>query len=70
MKTKYDYEVDVLRINWGQMEVEESDSVSPGVIVDYDAEGNIIGIEILNASRKIENFKSVLNGEKFGDVLR
>lgn len=54
MEAKYDAEVDVLRINWSQAEIEESDAVSPGVIIDYDAEGNAIGIEILHASRKIQ----------------
>ncbi|MDY6804131.1 MAG: DUF2283 domain-containing protein [Cyanobacteriota bacterium] len=56
MEAKYDIEVDVLRINWSQAEIEESDAASPGVIVDYDAEGKAIGIEILNASEKIDNF--------------
>lgn len=56
MKAKYDIEVDVLRINWSEAEIEESDSISPGVILDYDSEGNVIGIEILNASKKIKNF--------------
>lgn len=50
MDAKYDAEVDVLRINWSEAEISESDSVSPGVILDYDPQGNIIGIEILNAS--------------------
>jgi uncharacterized protein YuzE len=36
--------------------LEESESISPGVILDYDQAGNVIGIEILNASQKIENF--------------
>ena len=67
MKAKYDTEVDVLRINWSQAEIEESDTVSPGVIIDYDAEGNVIGIEILNASQKIENFNPVL-GERMSRV--
>lgn len=56
MEAKYDLEVDVLRINWSDAEIEESDSVSPGVILDYDSTGNVIGIEILNASKKIKNF--------------
>lgn len=56
MDAKYDSEVDVLRINWSEAEIEESDSISAGVILDYDAEGNVIGIEILNASLKITNF--------------
>ena len=58
MKAKYDVEVDVLRINWSDAKIEESDSVSSGVILDYDSQGNVIGIEILNASKKIQNFTS------------
>jgi uncharacterized protein YuzE len=57
MNAKYDAEVDVLRINWSDAEIEESDSISPGVILDYDLQGNVIGIEILNASKKIEYFQ-------------
>lgn len=56
MKAKYDNDVDVLRINWSDAEIEESDSVSPGIILDYDSQGNVIGIEVLNASKKITNF--------------
>lgn len=56
MKAKYDAEVDVLTITWDNTPIEESESISPGVILDYDQDGNVIGIEILNASRKIENF--------------
>ncbi len=54
------YEVDVLTINWSQAEIEESDAVSPGVIIDYDAESDPIGIEILNASQKIQQLISRL----------
>lgn len=56
MNAKYDAEVDVLTITWHNTPIEESESISPGVILDYDQAGNVIGIEILNASRKIENF--------------
>ena len=56
MKAKYDDEVDVLTITWHDTPIEESEAISPGVILDYDQAGNIIGIEILNASQKIENF--------------
>jgi len=60
MKAKYDAEVDVLTITWHNAPIEESESISPGVIIDYDQAGNVIGIEILNASQKIENFSSNL----------
>jgi uncharacterized protein YuzE len=55
MKVTYDAGVDVLRIVFRDAPVEESDEDKPGVILDYDAEGNIIGLEVLNASRQIEN---------------
>ncbi len=59
MKVKYDEEVDVLTIQFSQVPVEESDESKPGVILDYDKAGKIVGIEILNASKQIENPKSL-----------
>ncbi len=44
MSAKYDSEVDILRINWSVAEIQESDAISPGIILDYDAQGNVIGI--------------------------
>lgn len=64
MDAKYDAEVDVLRINWSETEISESDSVSPGIILDYDPQGNVIGIEILNASQKFKNLQPSLTKEK------
>ncbi len=55
MKVKYDPEVDVLRIIFNDVSIEESDEESPGVILDYDQNGNIVGLEILNASQRVEN---------------
>jgi uncharacterized protein YuzE len=55
MKVKYDQEVDVLTIQLSAAPVEESDEDKPGVILDYDKDGNIVGIEILNASKRMEN---------------
>ncbi|UVT17710.1 MAG: DUF2283 domain-containing protein [Nitrospira sp.] len=59
MKVKYDQEVDVLTIRFNDTDIEESDESKPGVILDYDKVGKIVGIEILNASRQIENPKSL-----------
>lgn len=59
MKVKYDVEVDVMRIIFSESEISESDEEKQGIILDYDNKGNIVGIEILNASKKIVNPKSV-----------
>lgn len=55
MKVKYDSEVDVLSILFSSAPVEESDEDKPGVILDYDKDGNIVGMEILDASKRMEN---------------
>src|SRR5437016_9266124 len=55
MKVTYDPEVDVLRILFRDAPIEESDEDKPGVILDYDKDGNVVGLEVLNASQRIEN---------------
>jgi len=52
MKIKYDQEVDVLLIELSDSSVYESDESKAGIILDYDKEGNIIRIEILDASKR------------------
>ena len=47
--------MDVLRIIFRNAPIEESDEDKPGAILDYDAEGNGVGLEVLNASRWVEN---------------
>jgi uncharacterized protein YuzE len=59
MKVTYDPEVDVLRILFSSASIEESDEDKPGIILDYDKDGNIVGMEILDASKRIENTRSV-----------
>jgi len=59
MKVTYDPEVDILRIILSSAPIEESDEGKPGMILDYDKEGNIIGLEILDASKRVENPRSV-----------
>ena len=59
MKVTYDEEVDVLRILLNSAPIEESDEDKPGLILDYDKDGNIVGLEILDASKRVENPRSV-----------
>ncbi len=55
MKADYDSQVDVLSVIFSDAQVEESDEVKPGVILDYDVAGNVVGLEILDASRRVQN---------------
>ena len=59
MKVTYDPEVDVLRILLSDAPIEESDEDKPGVILDYDKDGNVVGLEILEAPKRIANPRSV-----------
>lgn len=54
MKVKYDKETDVLYIQLNNNPIAESETDKPGIILDYDNSENIVGIEVLNASQKME----------------
>jgi len=60
MKIKFDKEVDVIYLQFSDKEVAESDEDKPGIILDYDKDGNIVGIEILEASKKTINPSSLI----------
>jgi len=55
MKITYDTETDVLRILFSNALIEESDEDKPGIIIDYDKDGNVVGMEILDASKRMDN---------------
>ncbi len=59
MKIVYDQGVDVLRILFSNAKIEESDEDKPGLILDYDIEGNVVGLEVLDASKRMEDPKSL-----------
>ncbi len=59
MKVTYDAEVDVLRVSFSGAPVYESDEDKPGVILDYDEQGNLVGLEIMDASRRMEDPRTV-----------
>ena len=61
MKLNYYPETDSLYIDLAERASTESREVSQGVVLDYDADGNLVGIDIDNASRKLELKKLVLN---------
>ena len=53
MKLNYYPETDTLYIEFSEKPSAESKAVSEGVVLDYDLEGNLVGIDIDNASKKV-----------------
>jgi uncharacterized protein YuzE len=54
MKLNYYQETDSLYIDLAEKTSTESKEISEGVVLDYDAEGNLVGIDIDNASKKVQ----------------
>ncbi|MBI2180773.1 MAG: DUF2283 domain-containing protein [Deltaproteobacteria bacterium] len=61
MKLNYYADTDSLYIDLSERPSTESREITEGVILDYDAEGNLVGIDIDNASRKVDLKKLPLN---------
>ena len=55
MKVIYDPDKDILQITFIEMTVEETAQIAPGLVLDYDVDGNIIGVEIAKASTKVDS---------------
>ena len=53
MKIEYDKEADALYVLFRSEEVGKSTEVEEGVVVDFDSDGHIVGIEILDASKRL-----------------
>ena len=52
MKIEYDPKVDVLYVRLTDTRIVESEQVQPGIILDFDADGKVVAVEILNASKR------------------
>jgi uncharacterized protein YuzE len=61
MKLKYYKETDSLYIDLSSKPSKESKEISEGIVLDYDADGNLVGIDIDNASRKIDLKEIILS---------
>lgn len=61
MKLNYYAETDSLYIELSEQPSAETREISDGVNLDYDAKGNLVGIDIDNASKKVRLEQLVLN---------
>ena len=60
MKVAYDPKTDTLTVILrNAATVAESDEDKPGVILDYDGEGNLVSLEILDASQRVTDTRRV-----------
>lgn len=55
MKSIYDPDKDILHISLTEAVVEETTQIAPGLILDYDEDGKVIGLEIRKASQKVDD---------------
>ncbi len=55
MRINYDREVDILRILLNDSDIKEIDEAKPSIIIDYDYQRNVVGLEILDAPTRITN---------------
>ncbi len=61
MKLSYYPETDSLYIDLSEKTSMESKEISEGIVLDYDAEGNLVGIDIDNASKKVQLKELILS---------
>ena len=53
MRIRYDEKSDAVYIRFSEAPCFESDEIKEGFIIDYDKNGKVVGLEILDASEKI-----------------
>ena len=52
MKLEFDPEADAVYLEIADADVERSEQIKPGVVIDYDIDGNVVGVEVLYVSKR------------------
>lgn len=55
MRVRVDHGADAIYVNLTDRPIKDSAEVADGIVVDYDAEGRIVGVEILDASKRTDD---------------
>lgn len=53
MKIEYSKKADALYVYFREVDVAKSQEIQEGVVVDFDAKGQLVGIEVLDASTRL-----------------
>ena len=59
MHVRIDQSADAVFLNLTDRPIEGSEEVAEGIIVDYDAAGRIVGVEILDASKRTDDLDAL-----------
>jgi len=54
MKLSYDASTDSLYIDLNERPSVDSDEIAPGVVIDFDEDGNVVGIDFQHASKLLD----------------
>ena len=60
MRMRVDHGADAIYLNLTDRPIKDSEEVADGIVVDYDDEGRIVGIEILDASKRTDDPKVLM----------
>lgn len=53
MKLEFDPVADALYLRLNDSKIIESEQVQPGIVLDFDSEGNVVGVEVLDVSKRV-----------------
>ena len=67
MRMHYSQDADAIYIRLKEDRIYNTDEVTPDIIMDYDDKGNVIGIEILSASEKVDTQELIV--QSFDKVM-
>jgi uncharacterized protein YuzE len=61
MRVRVDHAADAVYLNLTDRPIKDSAEIADGIVVDYDDEGRIVGIEILDASKRTNDPAALKN---------
>ena len=60
MRVRFGPDGDALYIRLTETEIDESEEVRPGIVLDYDVDGRVVGIEVLGVQRRLPEVRPAM----------